>query len=108
MTKDEIALIVGWLAEPESFDFMIDAHRVLLVKARRSLSVIADDKKRLFWARSVDEPTECPQIVEISAYLYDGKLKLQVKRIGDNSVYNYDNFRDYTPIAAPKPVNSPS
>lgn len=107
MTKDEIALIVGWLANPDSFDFMVDAHRALLVKARRALTVVVDDKKRLFWARLVDEPTECPQIVEISTYLYDGKLKLQVKRIGDNSVYNYDNFRDYVPIALP-PVNSPS
>ena len=108
MTKAEIDLIVGWLADPESFDFMVDENRALLIKARQVLSSVVADKKQLFWARPVGERTERPQIVEVSTYLYDGELKLQVMCIGQDSVYNYDAFRDYTPIAAPPLVSSPS
>ena len=111
MTKDEIALIVGWLSEPESFDFMLAGNLELLTKVRQSLFEIVADKKQLFWAVPVHfsgHKLPRPQIVEVSAYLYGGEFKLQVMCIGEDSIYKYNDFRDYTPIAAPPPVSSPS
>jgi hypothetical protein len=107
MTKAEIDLIVGWLTEPESFDFMIDENRALLTKARQALkTIITGSPKRLFWAVRADNPKARPEIVEINLCLDTGDISLQVMRIGDDSGYDYDDFRDYTPIAPP--VNSPT
>lgn len=109
MTKDEIDLIVGWLAEPESFDFLLAGNLELLTKVRQSLFEIVADKKQLFWAVPVNFHGHVPpraQIVEVSTYLYDGEFKLQVMCIGEDSMYKYNDFRDYVPIAAPPLVTS--
>lgn len=100
MTKDEIALIVGWLANPDSFDFMVDAHRALLCKAQANVAELT--RGFLFWAR-FNDATADREVVRVSLR-YD---ELKVERIGIDGNWEYSDFTDYVPIALP-PVNSPS
>lgn len=101
MTKAEIDLIAGWLANPDSFDFMIDAHRALLCKAQANLAGLTRGF-RLFWAR-FNDATADREVVRVSLR-YD---ELKVERIGIDGNWEYLDFTDYVPIALPT-TNSPS
>ena len=113
MTKAEIDLIVGWLAEPESFDFLQEDNRKLLANCLENLKKLrADNKPKLFWARFLEyvagsrtrPPSATYEIVEV----FQENEGLGVRRMGSDGIWKFDEFIDYSPIAAPPLVNSPS
>lgn len=104
LTEGEMSLIVKWLTEPKSFDFLDEGNRSLVRRAEALLAGLPS--KRLMWARYLEfvEPgtvRRAPGAHEPVEAWVDAKGDLKVTRIGGDGDWNYEDFVDWQPLISP-------